>query len=54
MFGRIRARNTTFKKKKETGILMCGKGKKNYNLSKDTARVPRYTGIEAQFQCLQG
>ena len=28
MFGRIRARNTTFKKKKETGILMCGKGKK--------------------------
>ena len=26
--------------------------KKNYNVPKDTARIPRCTGIGAQFQCL--
>ena len=53
MFGRIRARNPKFiKKKKETRILMFGKENKNYNASKDTASIPRYTGIGAQFQCL--
>ena len=51
MFGRIRARNPKFIKK-ETRILMFGKGKKNYNVSKDTARIPSYTGIGAHFQCL--
>ena len=53
MFERIRARNPKFIEK-ETEILMFGKEKKNYNLSKDTARIPRYTGIGAQFQSLQG
>ena len=52
MFGRIRARNPKFIKKKETRILMFGKGTKSYNVSKDTARIPRYTGIGAQFQYL--
>ena len=51
MFGRIRARNPKFIKK-ETRILMFGKENKDYNVSKDTARIPRYTGIGAQFQCL--
>ena len=37
--------------KKETRIVMFGKGNKN-NVSKDTAKIPRYTGIGAQFQCL--
>ena len=35
-------------KNKETGILTFGKGNKNYVL-KDTARIPRHTGIGAQF-----
>ena len=53
MFGRIRARNPKFiKRKKETRIPMFGKETKSYNVSKDTARIPRYTGIGAQFQCL--
>ena len=52
MFGRIRARNPKLKKK--TRIPMIGKEKKRYNVSKDTARIPRCTGIGAQFQCLQG
>ena len=51
MFGRIRARNPKFIKK-ETKIPMFGKGTKSYNVSKDTARIPRYTGIGAQFQYL--
>ena len=51
MFGRIGARNPKFKKK-ETRIVMFGKGNKNYNVSKDTAKIPRYTGIGVQFQCL--
>ena len=52
---RIRGSNPKFFfPKKETRILMFGKGKKNYNLSKDTASIPRHTGIWAQFQCLQG
>ena len=51
MFGRISARNPKFIiKKKETRILMFGKENKNYNVSKDTARIPRYTGIGTQFQ----
>ena len=57
MFGRIRARNPKFikkKRKKETTIPMFGKGTKSYNISKDTARIPRYTGIGAQFQYLKG
>ena len=32
---------------------MFGKGNKNYNLSKKTARIPKYIGIGALFQCLQ-
>ena len=52
--GRIRARNPNFIYiKKETRILMFGKGNKNHNLSKKTARIPKYTGIGALFQCLQ-
>ena len=51
MFGRIRARNPKFIKT-ETRILMFGKENKDYNVLKDTARIPRYTGIGAQFQCL--
>ena len=51
MFRRIRARNPNFFKEK-TRILMFGKGNKNYNASKDTARFPRYTVIGAQFQSL--
>ena len=53
MFGRIRARNPEFITT-QTRIPMFGKEKKSYNVSNDTARVPRYTGIRAQFQCLQG
>ena len=50
MFGRIRTRNPKFiKKKKDTRILMFGKGRKI--VSNDMARIPRYTGIGAQFQC---
>ena len=52
MFGRIRARNPKFIKK-ETRILMFGKENKDYNVSKDTARIPRYTEIGAQFQCFE-
>ena len=48
--GRIRERNSKFIKK-ETKILMFGERKKNY-VSKNTARIPRCTGIGAQFQCL--
>ena len=51
IFGRISARNPKFIKK-ETRILMFGKGNKKYNVSKDTSRIPRYTGIGTQFQCL--
>ena len=55
MFGRIRARNQKFiYKNKETRIPMFGKENKNYNVSKNTARIPRNTWIGAQFQCLQG
>ena len=32
---------------------MFEKGNKNYNLSKKRARIPKYTGIGALFQCLQ-
>ena len=53
MFGRIRSRNPKFIKK-ETRIPMFGKGNKSYNVSKDTATIPRCTGTGAQFQCLQG
>ena len=54
MFGRIRTRNPKFIKKKGKRIRLLGKGNKSYNVSKDTARIPRCTGIGAQFQCLQG
>ena len=33
---------------------MFGKRNKNYNVSKDTATIPRHTGKGAKFQCLQG
>ena len=33
---------------------MFGQGNKSYNVLKDTAKIPRFTGIGAQFQCLQG
>ena len=61
MFGRIGENSNVWKDrsnkskvyiKKETRIVMLGKGNKNYNVSKDTAKIPRYTGIGAQFQCL--
>ena len=61
MFGRIGENSNVWKDKskkskvyikKETRIVMFGKGNKNYNVSKDTAKIPRYTGIGAQFQCL--
>ena len=58
MFRRIRARNPKFikkkKKKKETRIPMFRKGNKSYDVSKDTARIPRCTEIGEQFQCLKG
>ena len=61
MFGRIGENSNVWKDKskkskvyikKETRIVMFGKGNKNYNVSKDTAKIPRYTGIGVQFQCL--
>ena len=60
MFGRIGENSNVWKDKswkskvikEKTRILMFGKGNKNYNVSKDTARIPRYTGIGAQLQCL--
>ena len=63
MFGRIGENSNVWKDKskkskvyikKETRIVMFGKGNKNYNVSKDTAKIPRYTGIGAQFQCFEG
>ena len=60
MFGRIGENSNVWKDKskkskvyikKETRIVMFGKGNKNY-VSKDTAKIPRYTGIGAQFRCL--
>ena len=61
MFGRIGENSNVWKDrskkskvyiKKETRIVILGKGNKNYNVSKDTAKIPRYTGTGAQFQCL--
>ena len=53
MFGRIRTKSPEFITT-QTRIPMFEKGNKSYNVSKDTVRVPRYTGIGAQFLCLQG
>ena len=53
MFGRIRSGNPKFIKK-ETRILMFGKRNKSYNVSKDTATIPRCTGTGGQFQCFEG
>ena len=50
MFGRMSKKSKVIKEK--TRILMFGKGNRNCNVSKDTARFPRYTGIGAQFQSL--
>ena len=42
MFGRIGENSNVWKdKKRETRIPMFGKGTKSYNVSKDTARIPR-------------
>ena len=49
MFVKIRAQNRKFIKK-ETRIPMFEKGNKSYNVLKDTARIPRCTGIVEKFQ----
>ena len=40
MYGRIRARNPKFIRKKKNTILMFEKGNKNYNVLKDKVRIP--------------
>ena len=40
MYGRIRARNPKFIRKKKNRILMFEKGNKNYNVLKDKVRIP--------------
>ena len=51
MFGRIRTRNPKFIKKKKRHQNSYVWKRKNKIVSNDTARIPRYTGIGAQFQC---
>ena len=49
MYGRIRARNPKFIRKKNNRILMFEKGNKNYKvripISKDKARIPMFGSI---------